>query len=418
MQIPKLTSALVLPISVLGLVTGLSMRPANAQSWSTTGNAGTAPPTNFVGTTDVQPFEIHVDNADPAFGGGVMRFEPSTCDSLPDGTDCGFNLIGGKLGLNGNSVTSGAVGVTVFGGGQNFDFGFTPNIAGGDFATISGGGGNTALGGADVIGGGLFNTTNSGVIDPALNNASATVGGGFGNSATASWATVPGGNSNTASGAASFAAGSFSAASGVASFAAGNQAIAAHDGAFVWSDDHQSPFKSIGKNSFNVRASGGTRIISGLVGNVPTGVSLAPGGGSWSSLSDRNAKANLKPVDGKEIVKQLAAIPVATWNYKAQTSSIRHIGPMAQDFSAAFKVGEDDKHITTIDSEGVALAAIQGLYAMVKEKDWQLASMQARLNSLELEVAAQQNPNVRGTAARASSCSSGILKVSDSENRL
>lgn len=38
-----------------------------------------------------------------------------------------------------------------------------------------------------------------------------------------------------------------------------------------------------------------------------------------------------------------------------------HLGPMAQDFHAAFNVGMDDKHMATVDEEGVALAAIQGL---------------------------------------------------------
>ena len=50
-----------------------------------------------------------------------------------------------------------------------------------------------------------------------------------------------------------------------------------------------------------------------------------------------------------------------TWNLKSQDPAIRHIGPMAQDFYAAFNVGEDDKHINSVDADGVALAAIQGL---------------------------------------------------------
>jgi regulator of replication initiation timing len=34
---------------------------------------------------------------------------------------------------------------------------------------------------------------------------------------------------------------------------------------------------------------------------------------------------------------------------------------MAQDFYAAFHVGEDDRHITSIDEDGVALASIKAL---------------------------------------------------------
>jgi regulator of replication initiation timing len=36
---------------------------------------------------------------------------------------------------------------------------------------------------------------------------------------------------------------------------------------------------------------------------------------------------------------------------------------MAQDFYAAFGVGEDNRHITSIDEDGVALAAIKALHA-------------------------------------------------------
>ena len=54
--------------------------------------------------------------------------------------------------------------------------------------------------------------------------------------------------------------------------------------------------------------------------------------------------------------------PMQTWKYKAETGSVRHLGPMAQDFRAAFALGQDDKHISTVDEGGVALAAVQELY--------------------------------------------------------
>jgi hypothetical protein len=56
---------------------------------------------------------------------------------------------------------------------------------------------------------------------------------------------------------------------------------------------------------------------------------------------------------------------------------------MSQDFYAAFGLGGDDRYIDTIDPDGVALAAIQGLYELVKEKDSQIAAMEARLKVLE-----------------------------------
>ena len=71
------------------------------------------------------------------------------------------------------------------------------------------------------------------------------------------------------------------------------------------------------------------------------------------------------------------------YNYKSQDASIRHIGPMAQDFYAAFGVGRDEGFISTIDRDGVALAAIQGLHEIVKEKDAEIVALEARLAALE-----------------------------------
>ena len=93
-------------------------------------------------------------------------------------------------------------------------------------------------------------------------------------------------------------------------------------------------------------------------------------------------------MDGREVLKRLASIPVESWNYKSQDASIRHIGPMAQDFYAAFGLGEDNKHITTVDADGVALAAIQGLYELVKEKEAEIAAQESRICDLEARLAA------------------------------
>jgi len=75
---------------------------------------------------------------------------------------------------------------------------------------------------------------------------------------------------------------------------------------------------------------------------------------------------NVAAIDPQAILQKVASMPVAEWNYKAEAASVRHIGPMAQDFAAAFGLGEDDKHIATVDADGVALAAIQALNAKVE----------------------------------------------------
>jgi hypothetical protein len=72
-------------------------------------------------------------------------------------------------------------------------------------------------------------------------------------------------------------------------------------------------------------------------------------------------------------------ISISTWNYKEQADSIRHMGPMAQDFYAAFGLGLGETTIDTIDPDGVALAAIQGLHALVEEKDAEIASNMAQI---------------------------------------
>ncbi len=83
------------------------------------------------------------------------------------------------------------------------------------------------------------------------------------------------------------------------------------------------------------------------------------------------------------MLERLSEIPIETWGYKAQDPSIRHIGPMAQDFYTAFAVGEGDTRITTIDADGVALATIQGLHQLVQQRDAQIAALERRLSALE-----------------------------------
>jgi hypothetical protein len=126
---------------------------------------------------------------------------------------------------------------------------------------------------------------------------------------------------------------------------------------------------------------------------------LSSGGGSWNSLSDRNKKENLRPVDGQALLQSLAAIPISTWNYKGQNASIRHVGPMAQDFNALLPDlgGEGETYINALDADGVALAAIQALYQQNRqlraENDAlksQLDDLEARLDALEAALVAMQ----------------------------
>ena len=94
--------------------------------------------------------------------------------------------------------------------------------------------------------------------------------------------------------------------------------------------------------------------------------------------SDRGVKEGFESVDPRAILAAVARLPIARWSYKGE--AVRHLGPMAQDFAAAFGLGADDRHIFTLDAAGVALAAIQGLHAVAQ-------AQQARLEMLERELA-------------------------------
>ena len=136
------------------------------------------------------------------------------------------------------------------------------------------------------------------------------MGGGFINFAEGDTATVSGGDSNQANGLASVVPGGYhNVANGAYSFAAGVNATAINPGSFVWSDGSELTTDT-GTDQFVARASGGFTFYTAP--GIPTGATLSSGSGSWSSLSDRNVKANLMAVDGHAILERLASLPIAT----------------------------------------------------------------------------------------------------------
>jgi hypothetical protein len=210
---------------------------------------------------------------------------------------------------------------------------------------------------------------------------SATVGGGGGNTASSYFAAVGGGSVNTASGRyATIPGGRRNSALGYFSFAAGRRATAEHRGTFVWGDSFDGDKPSSRADEFNVYASGGVRLFTNSA--ATTGVQLAPGSSTWTMVSDRAAKENVEPVNARAVLDKVAELPVATWNYKDQHDSVRHMGPMAQDFYAAFGLGLGERTIDTIDPNGVALAAIQGLNEVVQENERRLAEKDAEIEAL------------------------------------
>jgi hypothetical protein len=314
-----------------------------------------------------------------------------------DGANFAGNSAGGNVATVGGGESNIASGdlATVAGGGSNQANQYGATVSGGGsntasvvYATVGGGNGNTASGQGAFIGGGGWDGNS--YLGNNVNGAAAVVVGGVSNSASNSYSAIGGGKANTASGIASTIPGGFSnTASGNFSFAAGQNAHAVQDGAFIWADSTNTAISTTVANQFLVRASGGVTMYSNSAASI--GVQLAPGSGSWSSASDRNLKANFANVDGLQVLDALAGIPIQTWNYQSQDASIRHLGPMAQDFRAAFGLGENDTTISTVDAQGVALAAIQGLYHLAQSQDAQLKSQQAQIDDLQTRLSALEH---------------------------
>src|SRR5205085_155891 len=162
------------------------------------------------------------------------------------------------------------------------------NSADGEDATVGGGNTNIASGPKSTIAGGFKQT--------ASGNYSA-IGGGSQNEATAEEATVGGGGGNKASGNSS----------------------------------------TIGGGLLNEASGDDSRCYTNTA--LTPGVRLPPGSGAWVAISDRNAKANFAELDGREVLARLVKIPLSTWNYKTEDATVRHMGPMAQDFFAAYHLG-------------------------------------------------------------------------------
>ncbi len=323
-----------------------------------------------------------------------------------------FNVAGGFRTVigGGNDNTTSAFDSVIGGGSQNSALGVHSTVSGGGGnlaanldATIGGGSGNLAEGQAATIAGGTrnsaayyatvgggfgnlasgaFSTVSGGVRNQA-EGPIATVGGGAGNQVFGNNAVISGGLNNSVLGDyAAVSGGRGNQANGDYSLAAGRSAFipVGHDGVFLFADSNEAIFSSQTANEFAVRATGGVRFVSAVddAGTPISGVMLPSGSGAWSILSSRSAKTELAPANDQDVLKRLAKLPIYTWSYAAQELSVMHIGPMAEDFYSTFGLGEDERYISTIDLQGVALAAIRAV-------NNSLAAEHARVERLEIE---------------------------------
>lgn len=105
--------------------------------------------------------------------------------------------------------------------------------------------------------------------------------------------------------------------------------------------------------------------------------------GILTQNSDVNAKQDITTVNSDQLLAQVMALPIAEWTYRTDTSGIRHLGPMAQDFHAMFGLGADATKVAPGDLAGVALAAIQAQQQRIVELEIQTRQMRSRLAELE-----------------------------------
>jgi hypothetical protein len=362
--------------------------------------------------------------------GGAFNRASGGLSTVLGGSD---NEAAGQASIAGGSLTRA-------GGGYSIALGLR-NIADGDNAVAQGGVNNAAVGEGSVAIGGYSNT--------ALGDGAVAIGTDLCAGAAYSWAggfdakvrPAPGTGSNPP---------------GDGCDGVPNSPQAGGDtGTFIWADNSvgaDPPFVSSGRNQFAIRARGGVRLNEQTSQYFGTGTrqmlnlygetygigvqnstlyqrsngqfawfrdgshadaALEPGAGGalmmtlgtnagtpvgvaraqqFVNVSDRDAKTAFEPVDPIDVLARVLQLPLAQWSYTT-TPGERHLGPMAQDFRAAFGLGSDDKTIATIDADGIALAAIQGLHATLEAeraaRDAEIAQLRRELAALRAELVAR-----------------------------
>ena len=252
------------------------------------------------------------------------------------------------------------------------------------FGTFAFGDGTSASG-TDAVGFGSSNTV-SGTAGFSVGASNHCTG----------FACVAMGFTNTASGQGSVAIGYRVTADADYATALGHRASAnGHSGVFMAGDESTTDsIEAVANNEFAARYAGGFRFRTNAT--LTTGCNLPAGSGVFSCSSSRALKENFSPVEGEDLLARIRGVPVTTWNYISEGRQVRHMGPFAEDFRAAFGLGIDDRSIGLLDIGGVNFGAVKALEArtaelqqQLLERDRRISELEARLERLEALVGAQ-----------------------------
>ncbi len=332
------------------LISGTTL---TSSSWSLTGNAGTDPATNFLGTTDNQPLVIRTNNTEviritttgdvgigtnnPVYrlhvaNDGMIYAEGTfnSGDVIPSGAKTAFIWNPRKAAIRAGQVTGNQWDDANV-GNYSVAFGWD-NTASGDYSTVGGGLWNTASGIRSTVGGGWQNTA----------SYASTVGGGNSNDAIGFISTIGGGLENTASSdRTTIGGGAYNTASGYSSTVGGGE-----------NNTASGIYSTVGGGQNNT-ASGSSSTVSGGEYNTASGIYSTVGGGQnntasgfWSTVSGgeyNTAGGDYSWAGGRFMYLNAAADRTFVWGYATATTAITAsdaflIGPYGNSYRVGINV--------------------------------------------------------------------------------